>query len=114
MNRNLVCIICPRGCQLSVKSEDTGIKVLGNLCPRGEKYAIDECTAPVRNVTSTIRINNRDKMVSVKTKNPIAKNKIFDLMKLIRQATVSAPIKTGDVIINNVFGTDIVATKTIE
>lgn len=35
-------------------------------------------------------------------------------MKLIPSTTVSAQIKIGDIIINNIFGTDIVATKTIE
>ena len=65
MKRELTCIICPIGCQLTVEKTDDEIKVSGNTCPRGEKYAKD--IAPL-------------------------------------------PIKTGDVIIKDVFGTDIIAT----
>lgn len=112
--RKLTCIICPRGCSLTAEESSDGIKVSGNACPRGERYAIDECTHPLRTVTSIVRIANReDTMVSVKTESPIPKENIFDLMKLIRKAEVSAPVKSGDIIIKDVFGTDVIATKTI-
>lgn len=116
MNRELTCIICPRGCALSVKADEDGkITVSGNNCPRGEKYGIDECTCPTRTVTSIVRVANRDDtMVSVKTRNPVLKEHIFDLMGEIRKKTVNAPLKIGDTIIENIFGTDVVATKNIE
>ena len=53
-------------------------------------------------------------MVSVKTALPIPKEKIFDVMKQIRAAKVDAPVNAGDVIIPRVFGTDIIATKSIK
>jgi len=34
-------------------------------------------------------------------------------MRLIRAKSVCAPVKIGDVIIEGVFGTDVVATKNI-
>ena len=52
-------------------------------------------------------------MVSVKTASPIPKDKIFEVMRLIRAKSVCAPVKIGDVIIEGVFGTNIVATKNI-
>ena len=54
-----------------------------------------------------------DTMVSVKTASPIPKDKIFEVMRLIRAKSVCAPVKIGDVIIEGVFGTDVVATKNI-
>ena len=40
MTRDLVCIICPRGCNLKVELEGKEIKgVTGNGCPRGLQYA---------------------------------------------------------------------------
>ena len=57
--RNITCIICPRGCGLVVEETADGLKVLGNVCPRGEKYAIEECTHPTRTLTSFIRVDNR-------------------------------------------------------
>ena len=113
MKKQLTCIICPRGCTLTVDIND-GVKVSGNACPKGEKYGIDECTAPTRTVTSIVRVSNReDTMVSVKTNKPIAKDKIFDIMKEIRKARVTAPVKIGDVVISDLYGADVVVTKEI-
>lgn len=113
--RNITCIICPKGCGITVEETADGLKVQGNVCPRGEKYAIEECTHPVRTVTSFIRVANReDTMVSVKTAASIPKEKMFEAMKLIRAAKANAPIKIGDVLLADVFGADIIATKNID
>ena len=114
MERNITCIICPRGCSLTVNVDGDKTTVMGHGCPKGEKYGIDECVNPVRTVTSIIRVSNReDTMVSVKTADPIAKGEIFNLMKIIRESKVEAPVSIGDVIIENVFGTNVIATKDI-
>lgn len=114
MTRDMTCIICPRGCALKVEINGDNITVTGNSCPKGKQYATDECTNPTRTVTSSVRVDNReDIMVSVKTENPIPKDKIFDAMKLIRAKSVTAPIHIGNTVIENVFGTDIIATKNI-
>ncbi len=115
MKRELTCIICPRGCALTVSIDENGkATVTGNGCPKGEKYGIDECTQPTRTVTSAVRVSNRENtMVSVKTTAPVPKENIFDVMEKIRNVTVKAPVKIGDKIIENIFGTDIIATKTV-
>ncbi|MDD6146091.1 MAG: NAD(FAD)-dependent dehydrogenase, partial [Oscillospiraceae bacterium] len=50
MKKDLICVSCPLGCMLSVELSEKGevISVTGNTCPRGKKYAEDECTNPVR------------------------------------------------------------------
>ena len=114
MTKDMTCIICPRGCALKVKIEGENITVSGNSCPKGKQYAIDECTNPTRTVTSSVRVENlEDTMLSVKTENPVSKDKIFEVMRLIRAKSVCAPVKIGDVIIKDAFGTNIVATKDI-
>ena len=115
MKKDLICIICPRGCSLSVEGEIGNLKVTGHSCPKGERYAIDECTHPVRTVTSIVTVENRkDTMVSVKTSVPVPKERIFDVMDSIRKLTVSAPVKIGDVLLSGVYGADIIATKQID
>ena len=116
MKRELTCIICPRGCSLTVETNENGeLHVFGNSCPKGEKYGIDECTHPTRTVTSVVRVNNRqNEMVSVKTAAPVPKENIFDVMDKIRNITVAAPVKLGDKIIENIYGTDVIATKSID
>lgn len=114
MTRKLTCIICPRGCTLTVEGENGSLTVSGNACPRGARYATDECTHPVRTVTSTVRVNGRpDTMVSVKTAVPVAKDDIFKVMAAIRQAAADPPVCIGDTVLADVCGTDIVATGNI-
>ena len=111
--KEFTCIICPRGCRLKV---DDDMNVTGNFCIRGKQYAISELTNPVRTITSSIRVNNReDLLVSVKTSGPIPKGKIFEVMKAIDQLSVSAPTRIGDVVAANILGlgADIVITKNI-
>lgn len=114
MKKELICIICPRGCTLSAEMGEN-ISVTGNACPKGEKYAIDELTHPMRTVTSTVRVKNRPyTMVSVKTENPVPKEKMAEVMAAIRGAEVLAPVDMGQVILNDVFGTNIIATKVVK
>ena len=111
MTRELVCIICPRGCGLKVEMEEGKIlSVTGNSCPRGLKYAQDECCNPVRTVTSTVRCDN-GRMISVKTDRPIPKDKVFDCMKQINAVTAKLPVTIGNVILTDVFGSNVVATE---
>ena len=111
MTRNLTCIVCPLGCDLTVELADGKvISVSGNTCPRGKKYAETECIAPMRTVTSTVRCDDGS-LVSVKTDSPIPKEKMFDCIKIINNTVAHLPISVGDVIIKDVYGSNIVATQ---
>lgn len=113
MIRNITCIVCPRGCEMTADTET--LKVTGNTCPKGEEYARAEILNPTRTLTSTIEVKNRTNAVlSVKTAQPIAKDKIFDALKVVKSTSVNAPVKIGDVLIEDVFGSQIVATKNID
>lgn len=114
MERKITCIICPRGCPMTAVIEGDSVKVTGHSCPKGEEYAMNECTNPVRTVTATVRVSNRrDVMVSVKTENPVPKGSMQDVMVKLRRITVQAPISIGDVVLEDVFGTKIIATKEV-
>ena len=115
MERNLICIICPRGCALTADIADNGVTVKGNACPKGAEYAVNECTNPVRTVTATVRVGNRhNTMASVKTENPVAKDKMMAIMELLRSTKVDAPVAIGDVVLSDVYGTRIVITKAVD
>ena len=112
--KSLICIVCPRGCRLSV---DEKLQVTGNACPRGAAYAVGEMTHPVRMVTSTVRLaESRSARVPVKTSRPVPKEKIADVMAEIRKLTVRAPVRCGDLLIEHAAGldVDVVATWTVE
>lgn len=114
MIKELTCIRCPMGCQITAEIENGNvISIKGNTCKRGEEYAKSECLHPERIVTSTVRTVTGD-MISVKTDHPIPKENIFDCMQIINGASVAETTHTGDVIIPNVFGANIVATSEYE
>ena len=108
--KEMTCIRCPMGCRLTVTKDGEQFTVTGNTCKRGEAYAQNECTNPKRTVTSTVLCEDGC-TVSVKTDEPIPKEKIFECMEVINSTTARLPIKIGDIIIKNVCGSNIVATQ---
>ncbi len=116
--KELICIGCPLGCGLRVELNEKGeaVSVSGNTCKRGEEYGKREVTAPVRTVTSIIKVQGgKAPVVPVRTETDIPKEKIFPCMEEIRKAAVSAPVGLGDVVIENVAGTgvNVIAAKNI-
>ncbi len=111
----MICICCPNGCLLTAnKGKDGQYTVSGNLCPKGEEYAINEMTNPVRNISSIIRVKNgTGPVVSCKTSSEIPKGKIHEVMELIMRTEADAPVKVGDILIKDAAGTgaDIIATN---
>lgn len=113
MKRKLTCIVCPMGCEISVwLNGGKVVSITGNTCRRGEEYAKTECTAPKRMVTTTMRCENGE-MVSVKTDRAIPKEQVSECMKIINRTIAPQYISLGDVMIKDVFGCNIVATKNI-
>ena len=116
--KELVCIGCPLGCNLTVTITDgQDMEVTGNTCPRGEKYAKKELTDPRRIVTSSVRVaDGIMPSVSVKTESDIPKGQIFACMKELKQIELKAPVKLGQVVIENVAGTGIavIATRSVK
>ena len=115
MKKQITCIVCPRGCIMTAEGCGDRWEITGNSCKRGVDHAIGECVNPVRTVTSTVRISNREEtMVPVRTAAPIPKGEMFAVMARIREAKVAAPVKIGDVVLEDVFGTQIVATGDVK
>lgn len=114
----MVCIMCPLGCRLVVTLEDNGeLLVSGNKCPRGIEYGRQEMTEPLRVLTSSVLVKNGDvPLVSVKTNKPVPRRLLNDIMDILRKTVVEAPVKSGDILIQNILdtGADIIATRNVE
>ncbi|MBR6501915.1 MAG: DUF1667 domain-containing protein [Clostridia bacterium] len=110
MEKKLTCIVCPLGCELVVTEKNGVVSVSGNTCPKGEAYAKNELTNPMRTVTSTVLCEDGG-LVSVKTDTTIPKEKMQECMQIINSITAKLPISVGDIIIKDVFGSNIVATQ---
>ena len=110
--KEMICITCPKGCHLQIDEET--LAVTGNGCPRGVIYAQNELTNPKRTVTSTVAITGSFlPRCPVRTSAPIPKALMTDLVAELKKFTLASPVKTGDVVIADVFGTgaDVIVTR---
>lgn len=119
MIKELTCIQCPMGCflQVEIDKDHTIRSVSGNTCLRGKIYAQNEVNHPVRMITTTLPVmNGRRAMVSCKSEQPIDKAKVLAWMDALQGIEVKAPIKIGDVLVENVAqtGVNLVASMHVE
>lgn len=111
--KQLICIVCPKGCHLSV-DEENEFAVTGNGCARGAEYGRKELTHPTRVITSTVKIAGAaHSRCPVKTDRDIPKELIFQAMELLNGVQLQSPVHRGDVVISDVLntGANFIATK---
>lgn len=116
---DMTCIVCPIGCHLKVTVDENGkfVSVTGNRCPRGEAYAKEEVTDPKRVLPTSVKVIEGElPLVSVRTEKAIPKKMIFEAMKVIKSTQVNAPVKRGQIIVENILntGVNLIATRTVK
>ena len=105
MKYELTCINCPMGCRITADYDGKEVtNIQGFTCARGKAYAQTEITDPTRMVTALVNVEGTHVPLSVKTRSAIRKPLVFDVLAKIRETTVTAPIRIGDVIIPDVSG----------
>ena len=118
MIKEYTCIICPNSCELMVTIEDNRILSIENaLCKRGHGYVEQELNHPQRNIATSIPVENGViPLASVRLSKPIPKDRIFDAMEEIKGVRVKAPVRIGQVVIENLLGldSDVMITKNIQ
>ncbi|MFH1693202.1 MAG: DUF1667 domain-containing protein [Bacillota bacterium] len=111
--KKMICIACPIGCHLTI---DDNLHVEGNICAKGEKYAIEEVTHPTRILTTTVKtISQTTPRLSVKSKDPLPKELIFEALNLLNDIIIENNVKIGDIVVRDILNTgiDMVATKNV-
>ncbi|GMG96420.1 DUF1667 domain-containing protein [Tepidimicrobium xylanilyticum] len=120
MNRIIKCKACPVGCELTIYKDQlspTEYTVEGNSCGRGIEFGIKEVTEPSRVLTGRVLLKNAAmKHLPVKTTGVIPKDKIDDCLEILKTTEVTAPIKKGDLIIENILGlgVDVIAARRVK
>ena len=72
------------------------------------EYVKNEIEDPRRIVTTTVKVKNGEHpLVPVWTADPIPKDKIFDLVKMLRKIKLNAPVNPDDIVLKNIFNTEI-------
>lgn len=118
------CTTCPSECLLTVEVERDANgavvearSVTGNNCPRGDTFAHQELTCPMRVLTTTVAVSGGDEaLLPVRTADAIPLALHAQAMNLIRGLVVNAPIRMGDVVLEDLLGTniDLVASMNID
>ena len=118
------CTTCPSECLLTVEVErDVNgsvaaiHSVTGNRCPRGDKFAHQELTCPMRVLTTTVAVSGGDEaLLPVRTAEAIPLALHAQAMDLIRGVVVDAPIRMGDVVLKDLLNTgiDLIASMDID
>ena len=105
------CTTCPSECLLTVEAErdaDGAVvevrSVTGNSCPRGDTFAHQELTCPMRVLTTTVAVSGGGEALHAKA------------MDLICGLVVEAPIRMGDVVLEDLLNTgiDLIASMDID
>ena len=117
--KEYTCIVCPVGCKVVVTIDENNniAKIKGNQCPRGKDYVQQELIDPRRVLATTVRVKNgKLPLVPVKTDGAIPKRLLIDAMNVLANVEVDAPVRLGDIIVENILdtGVNVIATRTID
>lgn len=116
-NKELTCIVCPTSCTLTVQMENGEMVVQGAGCNRGLRYGEKECSSPVRMLTTTIEIKDAIiKRLPVVSEGEILKVKLNECLEYLYQLEVSAPVRCGEVLVEDLCGTgvNLISARTLE
>jgi CxxC motif-containing protein len=111
----IICIICPLACRVSVAVDDEGhiIQIANFQCKKGKEYAVAEYRTPLRVLTTTVIVEkSRHALLPVRTNRAIPRKELFDCMDHLATIRVKPPLKVGEVIVKNILntGSDIITT----
>jgi NADPH-dependent 2,4-dienoyl-CoA reductase/sulfur reductase-like enzyme/CxxC motif-containing protein len=113
----VICIVCPNSCRLTVTDNEGGLTATGNECPRGEKHGIQEYSAPTRMLTTTVAVSGGTlPRLPVISREEIPKARLNQCLQELYQIALRAPIHCGDVIVQNICntGVDVVASRSMK
>ena len=117
--RPMTCIMCPRGCRLTVTTTPQGAldTVTGHACEKGEVWARQEIEGPERVLTTSVRVlRGREDLVSVRTAGPIPRRLVAEALSVAKELRIEAPVMLGRVVAENLGGTGVslIATRSVE
>ena len=118
MNRELICIVCPKSCHVAIKHKGNKIKEMkGVQCQKGREFVENEIINPLRIFTGSVQCENGNfLLVSVKTTKPIPKKFMKEIAKITHQIIIKAPVDVGQIIVPDILGqdADLVSTRQVK
>ena len=106
----VTCVLCPRGCRVRLRPDGM---VKGNACEKGEAYARQEATAPLRLLTTTMKRQDGS-LLPVKSSRPLPRERLLPCAARLREITLpEGSIPCGRIVLDDPFGmgVDILAAQ---
>ena len=108
VEEKVICVTCPKGCTLTVTRDGQTVVKVENGCKRGHEYARQELTDPRRMVATSVRISGSlHPLLPVYTSAAFPKPRIPELLAVLREVDVPAPVSLDQTVIEDVLETGI-------
>ncbi len=117
MKKEMICIVCPMSCALTVTQLEEEILVDGNRCKRGKAFGEQEFVNPKRMLTSTIAITGaRLPRLPVVSSGELPLDRMKDFLEVLYRVRLEAPVAKGDIVVADILGSgvDILASRSIQ
>jgi len=86
--------------------EDGSYEVTGNKCKRGYEFVVNEYEAPVRMLTTTVKVaGGLHARLPVVSTLEVPKGQLFECLSYLYRVEVMAPVRAGDIVVENILGT---------
>ena len=112
-----ICVGCPNGCRMQATYEGGHlIRLTGNWCAKGETYALQELTDPVRTLCTNVLVEDGTMpLASVRLTAPIPRRLLKQVQEEIDRIHVRAPVKQGDILVKHLLGqeADLIVTRNV-
>lgn len=115
-DRKIQCKVCNLGCNIKIDKINDEFQIIGNRCNRGKEFVLKTIEEPDRIITGRALLKNGSmSRVPVKSTDIIPSELIDEIMEIIKETVVYAPVNKGDIVIKNVLntGVDIVTQRKV-
>ncbi|MBO4409584.1 MAG: FAD-dependent oxidoreductase [Spirochaetales bacterium] len=98
----ITCTICPNGCQ--VKWDEKTDIFTGNKCLRGRKFAVQERTAPMRTITTTVKSAGGRELLPVRSEGAVGRDYVRQIVNSLKDVTAGSDLHIGDEVCRIAYG----------
>lgn len=116
VEHKLTCIVCPVGCNITVRIIGDRLEASEYRCGRGLDYARQEVLDPRRIAITVVKVRYGDTpVVPVKTDRLIPKKLVREVARLTACMEIEAPVELGQILVEDILGTgaNLVATRSV-
>jgi CxxC motif-containing protein/thioredoxin reductase len=112
--KSLVCIVCPKGCEIELYGSASNPTFEGYSCERGLEFAKQDIVNPKRVLCTTV-LTKDSRLLPVRTDREIPLESFERVMNRVKNIVVKKPVRRGEVIVENIENTNVnlVATATL-